>query len=126
MSSRELLALIEEFPESSTFMQARDRGRRLVEHDDKLYLFGAQGRVPDDGLLIASYVDWTDERKLIGRAIQEIAAMRADGNGYQPDFTGLRDPLSQILMDREVKKRSEVVEAARKSIRDELYAYERR
>ncbi|TDH57551.1 hypothetical protein E2F47_01930 [Mycobacterium eburneum] len=126
MSSRELLALVEEFPETSTFKEARDRTFRLVERDGKLGLFTGDGKLPQGAQVIARYVDWTDERKMAGRAVQELAAMRADGRGYQPDFTGLREPLTEILLERKRKQEAEIRARVHESIRSELYAYEKR
>lgn len=106
MSSRELLALLDEVPEHSKFREATERtfwiGEYLGdgEHHGKLIKLPALGRPPRDVKVITTYVDWTSERKLLARNTLEIASMRADGRDYTPDQTGLIEPLAVFLAER--------------------------
>lgn len=128
MSSRELLELVEEFPETSKFKEARDRTYRLVEYKGpdpklkgKLLITAAHGPLLPDTVLVAEYVDWTLDRKIAARIAREIAAMRADGRDYQPDFTGLVEPLEAILRAREAKAKADRRAAVKARIRADLY-----
>ncbi|MDY0112710.1 MAG: hypothetical protein RBS21_00360 [Corynebacterium sp.] len=106
MSSRELLALLDELPPDSKFREAAERTFWVGEyqgggeHHGKLIKLPARGRPPRDVKVVATYVDWTPERKLLARNTLEIAAMRADGRDYTPDATGLIEPLAAILAAR--------------------------
>lgn len=131
MSSRELLVLLRELPETSRFKEATQRTFRVVEavrgdHKGKLFLTPALGRMGPDVKLVAEFVDWTYDRKLLARNTRELAALRNDGRDSQPDFTGLLEPLQQILADRAKRKRDEMRARGESFIRSGLYGYERR
>ena len=127
MWSRELLVLLEELPEESSFKQARDLTMRLVEHEEKLLLFHAHGALPDGAKLIAEFVDWTFERKLLARNTRELVALRGDlDNQLDTDLNNLLEPLDALLVARERQKQVENVQGAKRAIRAGLYAYERR
>lgn len=122
MSSRQLLGLIAEFPEHSKYREAAERTIRVVEDPDGgVHLFGSAGALPEWATEVASYVDWTYDRKIAARLVCEVAAMRADTTGDAPDFTGLREPLKQLLIDREHASRARVRAGASGVIRAGLY-----
>lgn len=132
MSSRELLELLAELPETSTFKEASERTLRVVEYrgDDeelkgKLLLMPAIGRPPTDVEVIDEYVDWTFDRKLQARNVRELASLRADGHDYQPDLTGLIEPLEAILGARRQQAKSNLVAQAKSQIHSGLYGYEK-
>lgn len=140
MSSRELLALIDELPESSKFKEASERTRRIVERDGKLFELAATVKttdgllfpveLPDNAVLVAEYVDWTHDRKLLARQARELAAFRMEarppGQGYDVDFGGLTEPRQAILADRAQRAHAENLRGAKNVIRSALFANERR
>jgi hypothetical protein len=131
MSSRELLVLLDGLPDASKFKEASERTFRVVEHiagDHKgqLSLLRAIGAAPDGVEVIAEYVDWTHDRKLLARNTTEIASMRADGRDYQPDLTGLIEPLTQIVAAREQKAEEEFAARAGGFIRNSLHRNDER
>jgi hypothetical protein len=123
MSSRELLALIEELPEKSKFREIYERTFRLVEHGGKLKLFPAVGRIPDDAVMVARYVDWTHEHKVQARMVQELAYLRVvNGDKLEPDMTGLLAPLEEILRRRAAERKANQLATVKSTIRAGLYA----
>lgn len=130
MSSRELLALLSGLPEVSKFKEASQRWFRLVEYvgpgelRGKLFRIPGAGRLPRDTELIAEYVDWTHEQKVAARNARELASMRADGRDYQPDLTGLIEPLQAILSERRLRADDKMRERAQSRIHAGLYGYE--
>ncbi|OIN79768.1 hypothetical protein [Mycobacterium malmoense] len=132
MSSRELLTLLNEFPETSTFKEATERTFWVAEylgdgqHKGKLLKLRAIGRPPPDVKVIATYIDWTHDRKLLARNTIELASLRADGHNYQPDLTGLIEPLQAILAERRNHAASELAERGKNHILAGLYGYEKR
>lgn len=133
LSSRELLVLLAELPESSKFKEASERGRRIVEYvgDDpdlekgSLLLMPGYGRLPADVKVIEEYVDWTLDRKLAARQLREMIAARSYAEGFTADYTHLEEPLRETMMARERKKRSDLIAKAREHARRGLYAHER-
>ena len=149
MSSRELLALIEEFPETSRYKEAAERTFRVAEyrgageHKGKLLQFAgarplepvsipkanADGSTwvirPDDLEVVAYFVDWTYDRKLAARQTAEFAALRMElrkpGEGYEVDFTGLMEPLQQVLADRQKRAAAANIAGAKSVIRRGLF-----
>lgn len=122
MSSRQLLGLIAELPESSTYRAAADRTMRLcTDPDDGVHLFGAAGQLPQWATPISTFTDWTLDRKIQARIAREIASSRADHTGDAPDLTGLREPLQQILMNREADQRTKARTGAQSVIRAGLF-----
>lgn len=118
MSSRQLLGLIAELPEHSTYHAAAHRTLRLcTDPDGGVHLFGGTGKLPDWAIPESTFVDWTLDRKIQARTAREIASSRADHTGDPPDLTGLREPLHQILMSREVAQRARVRTGAQSVIR---------
>lgn len=132
MSSRELLALIEEFPEDSELVKASSRTYRVAEVDGKLMLFAAvklderglmeRVELPEGAKLIAEFVDWTHDRKIAARQTRELAIMRMEqSNGdYDVDMSGLDEPLRVILDDIEKRKKAENVRGARSLFRQRV------
>jgi hypothetical protein len=121
MSSRELLVLLAGLPDTSRFKERTERTFRVVERLEgkdkgKLFLRPALGK-PEPGVeVIAEYVDWPFDRKLLARNTSEIASMRADGRDYDPDITGLIEPLRKILDDHENQREATRIARARKHI----------
>ncbi|MCV7232761.1 MULTISPECIES: hypothetical protein [Mycobacterium] len=129
MSSRELLALLDELPETSKFKEASERTFRLVEEisgKQRLLLIPAAGRPPKDVKVVATYVDWTFDRKLLARNTRELASLRADRGGPQPNIAELLEPLDAILLERKAKAEEQLRERAKSHIHSGLYGYERR
>lgn len=132
MSSRELLVLLAGLPDTSKFKVASEQTFRIVEYigdgDDKgtLQLTPAVGRISADYRVVTEYVDWPHDRKMLARAVKELAAGRADGNDYQPDFGGLEEPLAAFMARREADAEAELRLKAKSHIRSGLYGYERR
>ena len=93
MSSRELLVLLEELPETSRFKTARDRTYRVVRHEGEVKTYTPQGKLPEDVELLAEkVVDWTQAEHVQARIAREIAVFNAGGKA---DFTGLIPPLAE-------------------------------
>lgn len=136
MSSRELLGLIEGLPEDSDFKKARDRTFRVAERDGKLMLYPAvvidtdgithPVELPADAELITQFVDWTHDRKIAARNARETAALRMElrhaGQGYDVDFSGLTEPLHQIVADRQQQAVAENHRGAKSAVRRGLFA----
>lgn len=116
MSSRELLALLNGLPDESKFKEATQRTFRVIERKGKLMLTPALGTPPRDVEVIGEYVDWPFGQKLLARNTAEIASMRADGHDYEPDMTGLREPLQKILADHENSREAKRIARARAHI----------
>jgi hypothetical protein len=94
MSSRELLGLLEELPEISTFKTARDRTYRVVKHEGELKTFTPHGKLADDVELIAeNVVDWTKDQHVQARIARELAIANAHDKA---DFTGILPPLAEL------------------------------
>jgi hypothetical protein len=125
MSSRELLVLLDELPETSAFGEAT-RTFHVVEHKGQLLRIRAAGRPPKDVKVVATYVDWTFDRKLLARNTRETALARADGRGYQPDLTGLMEPLEMIRAQRVAEAKNRLRVDAQSRIHAGLYGYEKR
>lgn len=134
MSSRELLVLLRELPEVSRFKEASERTFRVVEYQgendgDKglvkgaIYRLPAMGWPPSDVEVIAEYVDWTYDRKLLARNTREVANARADGHDYSPDMTGLIEPLDAIVAAHQNSKRASIVAKGRAHIFAGLHAH---
>jgi hypothetical protein len=121
MTSRELLVLLRELPDDSKWKERIERTYRVVEklegpNKGQLFLRPALGE-PEPGVeVIAEYVDWPFDRKLLARNTSEIASMRADGRDYDPDMTGLIEPLRKILDDHESQREARRVSRARRHI----------
>lgn len=133
MSSRELLELLAELPETSRFKEASERTFRVVEYKgddpklkDKLLLMPGYGRAPKDVAVVAEYVDWTYEQKLAARNVRELVMLRNDGRDTTPDLTGLLEPLHEVLAARQRRQRDDRLAQARSHIDKGLYAHERR
>jgi hypothetical protein len=126
--------LLDDLPEASRFKEATERTFRVVEYqgDDEelpkgtLLKLQAIGPPPKDVEVIAEYVDWTHERKLLARNALETACARADGRNYQPDVEGLIEPLTAILLEREQRARSEFQERGQTHILSGLFGFGRR
>jgi hypothetical protein len=123
MSSRELLVLLDGLPETSNFKAAAERAYRVVayrgdkpELQGKQLLMRAVGRAPKDVEVVAEYVDWTYDRKLLARNTREQVALRGDG-----DFRGLIEPLQEILADLQQKTVDERIAKGRAHIEAGLY-----
>jgi hypothetical protein len=121
--------LLDELPETSKFKEASERTFWVAEYKgDKEELKGellqilAHGRPPSDVEVIAEYVDWTYDRKLLARNTLELANLRADGRDYQPDTTGLVEPLTAILITRRQRQEAELQLRGRMHIESGLYA----
>jgi len=133
LSSRELLVLLDELPDTSKFKEKLERGRRLVEYigydpsieQGSLILMPAHGRLPQDVRVVEEYVDWTLDRKLAARNVRELIAARSYAEGFKADFTHLEEPLRELLNAREHNKRSGLLAKAREHARRGLYAHER-
>jgi hypothetical protein len=94
MSSRELLGLLEELPETSTFKTARDRTYRVVKHGGEIKTFTPHGKLADDVELIAeNVVDWTKDQHVQARIARELAIANAHDKA---DFTGILPPLAEL------------------------------
>ena len=128
MSSGELLDLLDELPEDSKFKEAAERTFWVVEYqgDDadlkgKLLQIAAIGRKPpSDTKLVATYVDWTYDRKLAARTVRELIALRGGG-----DFSNLTEPVEAIMADRQARKDAARVDLGRSQIHSGLYGYEK-
>jgi hypothetical protein len=109
MSSRELLVLLEELPETSLFKIARDRTYRVVKYigseplraDDgkittepgDIKLFIPYGALPDNFVLLAEkVVDWTKAEHVQARIARELMVANY---GSKADFTDLIPPLHE-------------------------------
>lgn len=130
MSSRELLVLLNGMPSESKWKERTERTYRVVEHLEgpdkgKLFLQPALGKPEPDVEIIAEFVDWPFDRKLLARNTSEIASMRADGRDYEPDMTGLIEPLSKILADHENQREAKRIARARKHIDAGLFGFGR-
>jgi hypothetical protein len=125
MSSRELLVLLDELPDESRFREAAERTFHVAEHKGQLLRVRAAGRPPTDVKIVATYTDWTFDRKLLARNTRELAAMRADHRSDAPDLSALVEPLDQILAERAAKERAELKADGQSRIHAGLYAYER-
>lgn len=122
MSSRELLVLLDGLPDTAKYKESTERTFRVVQDDKgQLFMHPAIGPPPKDMVVITEYVDWTHDRKLLARNTSEIASMRADGRDYQPDLTGLIEPLTQILDDRQREEQYRFTTRAENFIRDGLH-----
>ena len=137
MSSAELLDLLAEFPEDSELVKASGRTYRVVEvpagEERKIVLLSAirldeyglfeAVELPDDAILIDEFVDWTHDRKIAARNAREIAIMRCERRGadYDPDMSGLNEPLRAILDSIELKKKRENISGAKSLIRGGLF-----
>lgn len=132
MSSRELLALLDETPEHSRFREALERTFWLGEivgpgeHHGKLVKVRAVGRVPRDVKVLATFVDWTAERKMAARATLELAWLRTDGGAAEPDPTGLIEPLEMLLAQRRNTAATKVATLGADHILAGLHGSERR
>ena len=123
MSSRELLALLDDLPEDSTFREKAERTFRLVELASReLRIFPLVGALPEGAKVEATYTDWTMDRKIAARLAQEVALSRADGKDYQPDLDGLREPLHRALSERESRLKRIERDGASSVIKRGLYA----
>lgn len=128
MSSRELLTLLDGLPDDSKFKEASERTFWIVEYqgDDpdlkgKLLEIRALGRKPpSDTELVATFVDWTYDRKLAARTVRELIAARGGA-----DFSNLTEPRDAIVAARQAQKDSERLEQAKSRIHAGLYGYER-
>ncbi|WP_157139269.1 MULTISPECIES: hypothetical protein [Mycobacterium] len=128
MSSREMLALLDGLPENSKFKEASERTFRVAEYvgedkqlTGKLLRIPAAGAPPKDVKVIATYIDWTYDRKLLARMTRELAALRADRGAPQPDIAALLEPLDAILLERKELERAELVRRAKSHISVGLY-----
>lgn len=130
LSSRELLVLLDEFPETSKFKETLERGRRIVEYigynpsmeQGSLLLKPAYGRLPQDVRVVAEYVDWTLDQRLAARQVREQIAARSYAEGFTADYTHLEEPLREFLNARERNKKSDLIAKARAHARRGLYA----
>lgn len=95
--------------------------RLCTDPDGGVHLFGAAGRLPAWASSEAVFTDWTLDRKIVARIAREIASSRADHTGDAPDLNGLREPLQQILMDREAAQRAQARTGAQSVIRAALF-----
>lgn len=127
MSSRKLLVLLAGLPAESEFKTASQRWFRIVEytgggnHHGKLFRIPGAGPAPADVEVIGEYVDWTHEQKVAARHARELASMRADGRDYQPDLTGLMEPLHALLSERRRRADDKLRERAQRRIHAGLY-----
>ncbi|GAB5002427.1 MULTISPECIES: hypothetical protein [Mycobacterium] len=133
MSSRELLELLAELPETSRFKEAAERTFRVVEYrgpdpnlKDQLLLIPGYGKLPKDVAVVGEYVDWTLDRKIAARNVRELVMLRNDGRDTTPDLAGLYEPLHEVLAQRERQKRADLVAKARAHVHRGAYSYERR
>jgi hypothetical protein len=117
MSSRELLALIEELPETSTFKIARDRTLRICSHGGdrecghklEFYTFAGRDDLPDCVEHFATVIDWTKAEHVQARIAREVAASR----GGDVDFTGLIPPVDAVIQERQERVEDDRYERAR-------------
>jgi hypothetical protein len=117
MSSRELLVLLEELPETSLFKIARDRTYRVVRHLDEVKTFTTYGRLSDDVELLAEgVVDWTKAEHVQARIARELAVFNAQDKA---DFTGLIPPLHEWA-ESETEVTDEQFDAASAAIEAQL------
>lgn len=130
MSSRELLELLAELPETSRFKEASERTFRVVEYrgddpklKDKLLLTPGYGKPPKGVEVVAEFVDWTREQKVAARNVRELVMLRNDGRDTTPDLTGLLEPLHEVLAARERRQRDDRLAKARSHIDKGLYAH---
>lgn len=133
MSSRELLALIEEFPDDSALVKASARTYRVADVNGSFVIFSAVRldenglyepvELPDDAKLVKEFVDWTHDQKIAARHARELAIFRCESRGsdYEPDLAGLKEPLRQILDEIVQRKKNENIEGGKSLIRGGLF-----
>lgn len=126
MSSRELLALLTDLPESSTFRERAERTHRLVEVDGQLRLYSVLADLPPGAVIEAEFVDWTYDRKIAARTALEIALSRADRGGEHPSREGLDEPLVAALRRRAERKQELIRDRSRSQVRDAINRGKRR
>ncbi|KLO31898.1 hypothetical protein ABW16_01735 [Mycolicibacter heraklionensis] len=130
MSSRELLALLSDLPETSSFRERVERTHRLVEviedGQSSLRLYSVLTPLPDGAVVEAEFVDWTYDRKIAARTALEVALSRADRGGEPPSRDGLDEPLVEALRRREQRKQAEIRDRYRSSVRDAINRGKRR
>lgn len=128
MSSAELLELLDELPETSKFKEASERTLRVLEYDGQLVLTPALGDPPEDAVVVAEFVDWTHDRKILARNTKEIVALRVDmrlpQHAYTPDFTGLQEPIEAILAARKRAAQAALKTQGQSQIHAGLYGFE--
>lgn len=130
MSSLELLELLDGLPETSKFKEASERWLRVVEYigdnpdlKGELLVMSAAATPGPDVRVVAEYIDWTHDRKILARNTQEIISLRVEMRAafkfpdYEPDFTGLIEPLQVIRDEHKQKPRDDVVAKARRFLR---------
>lgn len=130
MSSRELLALLCDLPETSAFRERSERTHRLVEVDvdgrKELRLYSVLSELPAGAVIEAEFVDWTHDRKIAARTALEIALSRADRGAEPPSREGLDEPLVEALRRRAERKQSQIRDGHRSLVRDAINRGKRR
>lgn len=120
LSSRKLLVILEELPETSLFKIARDRTYRIVRHEGELKTYTPHGVLPDDVELLAEdVVDWTKDQHVQARIARELAVAN---QGSDADFTGLVPPLDEWGDGEQVKVADETFDAQQAAIEAQLRA----
>ncbi|UVO12809.1 hypothetical protein NM962_01170 [Mycobacterium sp. SVM_VP21] len=126
MSSRELLSLLSDLPEDSTFRERAERTHRLVEVDGQLRLYSVLAELPPNAVIEAEFIDWTYDRKIAARTALEIALSRADRGGEHPSRDGLDEPLVEALRRRAERKQTQIRDGHRSLVRDAINRGKRR
>jgi hypothetical protein len=130
----QVVEITAEGPHQDTLCQV-PLGMRLMEitageHKGKLWAAPIGQRLSDvrpiPCQLVAEYVDWTYDQKLLARNVRELASMRADGQGYVPDFTGVTEPLKLILQEHQRSADQRMVNRFEGRIKAGLYGKEGR
>lgn len=133
MSSADLLALIQEFPEESELVKSCARTYRVADQDGAYTVYSAVKldgdglfepvEIPEGAKVIAEFLDWTHDQKIAARHARELAVFRCESRGgdYEPDLTGLKEPLRQILDGIVRRNKNENIEGGKSLIRGGLF-----